>query len=38
MFTTESSSNGVVQRDFIVSEVPGVLWSPDSGPDRAPWC
>jgi hypothetical protein len=30
------SSNGVVERDFTVGEVPGVLWSPASGSDRAP--
>src|SRR3954453_17607642 len=35
-FTAETSSNGVVERDFIVGEVPGVLWSPASGSDRAP--
>jgi hypothetical protein len=35
-FTAETSSNGVVERDFIVGEVPGVLWSPASGPDHAP--
>jgi alpha-beta hydrolase superfamily lysophospholipase len=35
-FTTQTSSNGVVERDFIVDEVPGVLWSPVSGPDHAP--
>ena len=35
-FTAETSSNGVVQRDFTVGEVPGVLWSPVSGPDHAP--
>jgi alpha-beta hydrolase superfamily lysophospholipase len=35
-FTAETSSNGVVERDFTVGEVPGVLWSPTSGPDRAP--
>jgi dienelactone hydrolase len=35
-FTTETSSNGVVERDFVVGEVPGVLWSPASGPDHAP--
>ena len=35
-FTSETSSNGVVERDFIVGEVPGVLWSPVSGSDRAP--
>ena len=36
-FTAESSSNGIVERDFTVGEVPGVLWSPASGPrSRAP--
>ncbi|MCX4851567.1 alpha/beta hydrolase [Streptomyces sp. NBC_00893] len=35
-FTAESSSNGMVERDFTVGGVPGVLWSPASGTDRAP--
>ncbi|MGN5376691.1 alpha/beta hydrolase [Streptomyces lasalocidi] len=35
-FTTESSSNGMVERDFTVGDVPGVLWSPASGAERAP--
>ncbi|MFI0714779.1 alpha/beta hydrolase [Streptomyces inhibens] len=35
-FTAESSSNGVVERDFTVGEVTGALWSPASGSDRAP--
>ncbi|GHH30380.1 alpha/beta hydrolase [Streptomyces rubradiris] len=35
-FTAESSSNGVVERDFLMGEVPGVLWSPAAGADRAP--
>ncbi|WP_441245531.1 alpha/beta hydrolase family protein [Kitasatospora sp. McL0602] len=35
-FTAESSSNGMLERDFLVGDVPGVLWSPASGPDRAP--
>ncbi|MEW9530929.1 alpha/beta hydrolase family protein [Microbispora sp. NPDC049125] len=35
-FTAETSSNGVVERDFTVGEVPGVLWSPESGGERAP--
>ncbi|WP_405106724.1 alpha/beta hydrolase [Micromonospora sp. NBC_01405] len=35
-FTAESSSKGMVERDFVVGEVPGVLWSPASGADRAP--
>ncbi|WP_250402852.1 alpha/beta hydrolase [Streptomyces cellostaticus] len=35
-FTAESSSHGMVERDFTVGGVPGVLWSPASGVDRAP--
>ena len=35
-FTAETSSNGVVEREFTVGEVPGVLWSPASGSGRAP--
>ncbi|MGX1849572.1 alpha/beta hydrolase [Streptomyces sp. NPDC055299] len=35
-FTAEPSSNGMVERDFTVGDVPGVLWSPASGADRAP--
>ncbi|GAA2716250.1 MULTISPECIES: alpha/beta hydrolase [Streptomyces] len=35
-FTSRSSSNGMVERDFTVGGVPGVLWSPASGADRAP--
>jgi dienelactone hydrolase len=35
-FTSETSSNGVIERCFIVGEVPGVLWSPVSGSDHAP--
>jgi len=35
-FTAETSSNGVVERDFLVGEIPGVLWSPVSGPDHTP--
>lgn len=35
-FTAEKKSNGVVERDFIVGEIPGVLWSPPSGAERAP--
>jgi dienelactone hydrolase len=35
-FTAETSSNGVVERDFTVGEIPGVLWSPASGSDHAP--
>jgi hypothetical protein len=35
-FTAQTSSNGVMERDFTVGEVTGVLWSPGSGADRAP--
>jgi dienelactone hydrolase len=35
-FTSRTVSDGVVERDFTVGEVPGVLWSPESGPDHAP--
>jgi pimeloyl-ACP methyl ester carboxylesterase len=34
-FTAETSSNGVVERDFTVGEIPGVLWSPASGSEHA---
>ena len=29
-FTAETSSNGILERDFTVGDVPGVLWSPAS--------
>lgn len=36
-FTAHSSSNGVIERDFTLGEVPGVLWSPAaSASERAP--
>ena len=36
-FTGETSSNGVLEREFTVGRrIPGVLRSPVSGPDRAP--
>ena len=35
-FTAEISPDGLVERDFAVGEVTGVLWSPASGADRAP--
>jgi alpha-beta hydrolase superfamily lysophospholipase len=35
-FTTQATSDGVAERDFTVGEVPGVLWSPVSGPGHAP--
>jgi pimeloyl-ACP methyl ester carboxylesterase len=35
-FTAESSSNGMLERDFTVGGVPGVLWSAADGVKRAP--
>jgi alpha-beta hydrolase superfamily lysophospholipase len=35
-FTTETSSDGVLERDFTVGDVPGVLWSPVSGSEHGP--
>ncbi|WP_018544046.1 alpha/beta hydrolase [Streptomyces sp. LaPpAH-108] len=35
-FTAESFSDGIAERDFTLGEIPGVLWSPASGADRAP--
>jgi dienelactone hydrolase len=35
-FTVETSSNGVLERDFTLGEVTGVLWSPASGSEHAP--
>lgn len=35
-FTAESSSNSVLERDFTVGDVPGVLWSPTGAAERAP--
>jgi len=33
LFTSQASSDGVVERDFLVGDVPGVLWSPaDASP------
>jgi hypothetical protein len=34
--TARTSSNGVLERDFTVGEVPGVLWSPADGAEPAP--
>lgn len=30
LFTAQTASDGVVERDFLVGDVPGVLWSPPS--------
>ncbi|MGW1561849.1 alpha/beta hydrolase family protein [Streptomyces sp. NPDC002144] len=35
-FTTESSAHGMRERDFTLGDIPGILWSPLSGADRAP--
>jgi len=35
-FISETSSDGVRERDFTVGEIPGVLWSPLPGSGRAP--
>jgi dienelactone hydrolase len=35
-FTAKTSSDGVVERDFTIGEVTGVLWSPVSGSRHAP--
>lgn len=35
-FIAETSSNGILERDFTLGEITGVLWSPVSGPDHAP--
>jgi alpha-beta hydrolase superfamily lysophospholipase len=35
-FTNQTSSNGIVERDFTVGEITGVLWSPASTHEHAP--
>ncbi len=35
-FTAAASAGGIVERDFTVGEIPGVLWSPATGPEHAP--
>jgi pimeloyl-ACP methyl ester carboxylesterase len=35
-FTAESSAPGILERDFTLGDLPGVLWSPDSGTGRTP--
>jgi dienelactone hydrolase len=35
-FTAQTSSNGVVERNFTLADVTGVLWSPASGSDHVP--
>ena len=35
-FTARSSSDGVLERDFRLGDIPGVLWSPADGAEHAP--
>jgi pimeloyl-ACP methyl ester carboxylesterase len=35
-FTSETVAAGVVEREFLVNDVPGVLWSPAAGAGHAP--
>lgn len=35
-FTAETSLNGVIERNFTLDEITGLLWSPLSGSDHAP--
>lgn len=35
-FTAQTSSNGVLERDFTIGEVTGVLWTPPSDSSRPP--
>lgn len=35
-FTSEASSNGVIERNFTLDEITGVLWSPTSGTVGSP--
>jgi hypothetical protein len=35
-FTSETSSNGVIERHFILDDITGVLWSPTSGTADSP--
>lgn len=35
-FTSETSSNGVIERTFTLADITGVLWSPQTGSNGAP--
>jgi dienelactone hydrolase len=35
-FTSATSTNGVLERTFLVGDVPGILWSPEHGAGPAP--
>lgn len=34
--TSQTSSNGVIEREFTLDDITGVLWSPEAGPVGAP--
>lgn len=36
LFTSQTSDDGVVERDFLVGDVPGVLWSPENARPGTP--
>lgn len=36
LFTAETTADGVRERDFTLGEIPGVLWTPESGTEGAP--
>ena len=35
-FTSHTQAGGVLERGFVVGDIPGVLWSVLGGPERAP--
>ncbi|TDQ01452.1 dienelactone hydrolase family protein [Labedaea rhizosphaerae] len=35
-FTAQSTTDGIVERDFTLGDITGVLWSPEGGSGRAP--
>lgn len=35
-FTTEAPANGVVEREFVLGDITGVLWSPEAATGRTP--
>ncbi|WP_018178984.1 alpha/beta hydrolase [Jongsikchunia kroppenstedtii] len=36
LFTTQAIADGIVERDFLIDDVPGVLWSPESASPGTP--
>ena len=35
-FTSERRADGVVEREFVLGEVPGILWTPESVSEPTP--